>query len=444
MDRELLDILACPGCKGPLEVEVVEEDEQGIYVGSLLCARCSKTYPIVHGVPNFLPEGTSASDFIDNEIPVTGRSASRSVESPQALNRSGPGFVSFKPLVFISHSSQDKDTAIALATDLRSRGLSVWIDHERIKFGESISAAIELGLSQSKCIIVLISPSFVSSNWCRAEYEPLLKREIESGNTLVLPILIDDCELPPLLSSKRYVDLRPSSGVSRSRQLDELSSQILASAYDPSTLPSSKLVDTLRHTLTSLTPETLLQAKNVQDNRETGRLLLNEVSSLIDRFEEYIDEIASVLAESKISTHFYGSAHAIEKERILRANRKLITLSNEMRSVYRQLDKRFAFSPEAKDLIESIMHTCAQIGIAEDFLIIDLLSNAEVEQLLPDETLERFRGAHRPMQPDNLQHPFYPGEMGPRMVRDYHLALIELNNYRIALKEAVEDLERLG
>jgi len=35
MKRELMDILACPMCKGPLQLEVTEEDENEVITGSL-------------------------------------------------------------------------------------------------------------------------------------------------------------------------------------------------------------------------------------------------------------------------------------------------------------------------------------------------------------------------------------------------------------------------
>jgi|SRR5215216_1349 len=128
------------------------------------------------------------------------------------------------PLVFISHSSRDKEFARWLASEFRKRGLEVWIDNERIKFGHSIPKAIEEGLTQSACIVVLLSPAFQESKWCRAEYEPLLVREIERSCILIIPLLIEDCEIPTLLSQKRYADLREPSH--RSRELDVLSDQI--------------------------------------------------------------------------------------------------------------------------------------------------------------------------------------------------------------------------
>jgi len=128
------------------------------------------------------------------------------------------------PLVFISHSSRDKEVASWLASELRDRGLEIWIDHERIEFGESIPKAIEEGLTQSACIVVMISPAFLESNWCRTEYESLLAQEIEQDRILVVPVLIEDCDIPLLLSRKLCADLRQSS--QRSNRLDILAKHI--------------------------------------------------------------------------------------------------------------------------------------------------------------------------------------------------------------------------
>ena len=54
MKRELLDILACPICKVDLELVVEEEDEE-IISGKLICTKCKAEYPIEDGIPNMLP-----------------------------------------------------------------------------------------------------------------------------------------------------------------------------------------------------------------------------------------------------------------------------------------------------------------------------------------------------------------------------------------------------
>ena len=55
MKRELMDILACPVCKGELELSVEEERETEVVSGSLYCPRCEVRYPIVDSIPNLLP-----------------------------------------------------------------------------------------------------------------------------------------------------------------------------------------------------------------------------------------------------------------------------------------------------------------------------------------------------------------------------------------------------
>ena len=55
MKKDLMDILACPTCKGGLKLTVEKEEGEEIITGSLLCAKCSETYPIVDSIPNFLP-----------------------------------------------------------------------------------------------------------------------------------------------------------------------------------------------------------------------------------------------------------------------------------------------------------------------------------------------------------------------------------------------------
>jgi uncharacterized protein YbaR (Trm112 family) len=55
MKRILMSILACPVCKGDLQLSVVTENEKEIITGSLFCSNCKVTYPINDGIPNLLP-----------------------------------------------------------------------------------------------------------------------------------------------------------------------------------------------------------------------------------------------------------------------------------------------------------------------------------------------------------------------------------------------------
>ncbi len=55
MRKDLMDILACPVCKGPLELTVDQEEGQEVISGSLYCQKCDERYPIEDRIPNLLP-----------------------------------------------------------------------------------------------------------------------------------------------------------------------------------------------------------------------------------------------------------------------------------------------------------------------------------------------------------------------------------------------------
>ena len=69
MRLELLDIIACPVCKGPLDLQADETAPEGavdageVLTGTLTCAPCDERYPITGGIPNLLPP-----DLRDAEI----------------------------------------------------------------------------------------------------------------------------------------------------------------------------------------------------------------------------------------------------------------------------------------------------------------------------------------------------------------------------------------
>lgn len=61
MRPDLLNIIACPVCKGRLALQAhttatAEASEPGeVREGRLTCAPCNEGYPIVEGIPNLLP-----------------------------------------------------------------------------------------------------------------------------------------------------------------------------------------------------------------------------------------------------------------------------------------------------------------------------------------------------------------------------------------------------
>ncbi len=108
--------------------------------------------------------------------------------------------------IFISHSSLDNKFAIALSIGLAELGFNVFVDKLEIKIGDSISGKISEGIDSCEFMIVILSKNSVKSNWVKAEWSDKYFEEITSNRVCVLPVVIDECEIPALLRSKRHLD----------------------------------------------------------------------------------------------------------------------------------------------------------------------------------------------------------------------------------------------
>jgi hypothetical protein len=115
-----------------------------------------------------------------------------------------------RPSVFLSHSSKDKSFVSRLATDLKSRGVPVWFDQWELRVGDSLTEKIEQGINQSGWLAVVLSKNSASSDWVQKELRAAQARELQDKNVFVLPIIIDDCEIPLFLLDKLYADFRTS------------------------------------------------------------------------------------------------------------------------------------------------------------------------------------------------------------------------------------------
>jgi len=112
------------------------------------------------------------------------------------------------PQVFLSHNWEDKGMARLLASRLSGRGIGVWLDEAEIKLGDSLIEKIRAGLDQVDYVVALLSRSSLASMWVAKELDVAMNQEIENRRVKVLPIRLDDSDLPGFLKGKLYADLR--------------------------------------------------------------------------------------------------------------------------------------------------------------------------------------------------------------------------------------------
>jgi hypothetical protein len=114
--------------------------------------------------------------------------------------RAGPPKVS-APKVFLSHASEDKAFVLDFASRLRKRGVDVWLDRWEILPGDSfVDRIFEQGIAQAKAIIVVLSRHSAAKPWVREELDVAVVRKINAATRLI-PVVIDDCEVPVSLQA---------------------------------------------------------------------------------------------------------------------------------------------------------------------------------------------------------------------------------------------------
>lgn len=110
--------------------------------------------------------------------------------------------------VFVSHASADKPFVDRLVADLAARSIPVWYDKLDLRIGESVPGAINAGLSASKYFAIVLSKASVASEWVGEELNAALMTQVAKGGTFILPLLLEDCAIPPLLAHRKYADFR--------------------------------------------------------------------------------------------------------------------------------------------------------------------------------------------------------------------------------------------
>jgi restriction endonuclease Mrr len=88
--------------------------------------------------------------------------------------------------------------------------------------GVGTTESIEKSVASSDLLLILLSPRSVGSRWIQSELNAGLGKELKDRAVCVIPALIEDCQLPPSLADRAYVDLRHDLPGGVERLVDQL------------------------------------------------------------------------------------------------------------------------------------------------------------------------------------------------------------------------------
>jgi TIR domain/Clp amino terminal domain, pathogenicity island component len=120
--------------------------------------------------------------------------------------------------IFLCHSSADKPAIRELFHKLRQEGLAPWFDEENLLPGEDWDLAIRRAVRNADCVAVCLSrTSTTSAGYVHREIKEALDvaDEQPEGTIFVIPVRLEECDVPDRLRHLHWVDLFADGGYRR-------------------------------------------------------------------------------------------------------------------------------------------------------------------------------------------------------------------------------------
>jgi len=175
--------------------------------------------------------------------------------------------------VFLCHASQDKPIVRELYQRVLAEGwIDPWLDEEKLLPGQDWDLEIEKAVETADAVIVCLSNNSVSKEgYIQRELRFVLDIALEKpeGTIFVVPLRLDDCELPRRLRSWHYVDYFPVD------QQESAYGRLLQSLKTRSdqALSKRKISEATQPDLLEMTAKSSEEQKPGQKQKAVGRVV---------------------------------------------------------------------------------------------------------------------------------------------------------------------------
>lgn len=147
--------------------------------------------------------------------------------------------------IFLSYSRRNTPAAVKLKDELMAHGFNVWMDQSDIELGHTWDEEIKRAIVDADCVLALQSMDASQSENIKDELAYAISKD-----KLIIPVLLEKCELPLFISRRQYFCLYPHY----ESQLQKLVQVLGDESFTQKRLPdhSGKKIRFLRITLAVL------------------------------------------------------------------------------------------------------------------------------------------------------------------------------------------------
>ncbi len=117
--------------------------------------------------------------------------------------------------VFLCHANEDKEEVIKIYKRLQQNGIKPWMDKEDLKPGQVWDQEIKKAIKESDHVMIFFSKTSVEKRgYVQNEFKQALKvyDEIPDGQIYIIPVRLDDCEIPERFKILHYCDIFKDDG----------------------------------------------------------------------------------------------------------------------------------------------------------------------------------------------------------------------------------------
>lgn len=177
-----------------------------------------------------------------------------------------------KKKMFISYSHEDADKVKKFAFLLSLYGFDLWMDEKSITNGDNYTTKILKGIHDSDIYLVFLSDAALKSAWVGAEIDFALREKIEKGKLIIIPVLLENVEIPVSLSNIDYLDAR----FSMQKAIEELSEKYQGEKVEHTEIAVSSIAFSISED-TSVQVGPFHESITMDDLKEDRKRVLSEL-----------------------------------------------------------------------------------------------------------------------------------------------------------------------
>lgn len=221
------------------------------------------------------------------------------------------------PQIFLCHASEDKDQVLETYKRIKQEGLKPWLDKEDLLPGQNWQLEIPKAIKASDFVLIFFSTTSVAKRgYIQKEFKLALDvlDEIPEDQLFIIPVRLDNCQVPEKFHHLHYCDLFEESGIEQVVKAIQTQSGVTEDETIETTQPVIRLRSQPMRELSKVAAKKMLAGRGFYDRKlnKNGRGFANQFEPVECQWESLIIDENSGLTWQQSGSQYYTYKEAQE------------------------------------------------------------------------------------------------------------------------------------